>query len=260
MVQSITYNVKNSIEELKLKEIATNTATPVISISNNTLSISCSTVNATIYYTTDGSTPDINSSVYTSSVSLSPNVTTVKAVAIKSGNSSAVVTESFSYEYNVDAPVISQEWGNITMTSSTPGATIYYTTDGSTPDINSSEYTYTFYNTNQTVKAVAVKDGEYSQVTTYIYVKPPRPRLTSLEVNIDNENATATITADISEYEDGIIRWRIKPIDSGEEIEGEGYPPIVLDLTEACEIEAYGYLQWYGIWDWTDKITETYYP
>lgn len=265
MVQSITYNVKNSIEELKLKEIATNTASPVISISNNTLSISCSTVNATIYYTTDGTTPDINSSVYTSPISLSPDVTTIKAVAIKSGNSSAVVSESFSYVYNVAAPVISHEWESFTITCATPGATIYYTTDGSTPDETSREYVNRFARSQSAIiKAVAIKNGEYSLVTTFDFVKPERPQLT-VEMNIDYENGTATITADMSEFQAGQLECHVMGVDTGEQYNFTGPSPLVVNLRElpddayAYDIGAYAYVQWYGVYNSTSSVYERYY-
>jgi hypothetical protein len=50
---------------------------------------------ADIYYTTDGTTPTSESTKYTSAVTLSAT-TTVKAVAIKSGISSAVVSKTFT--------------------------------------------------------------------------------------------------------------------------------------------------------------------
>ena len=50
---------------------------------------------AEIRYTTDGSTPTAESTLYSEAITLSDS-TTVKAIAIKDGNSSQVSTKEFS--------------------------------------------------------------------------------------------------------------------------------------------------------------------
>ena len=76
----------------------------------------------------------------------------------------------------VSAPVFS---GNTQFTESTQvtisgpdGATIHYTTDGSTPTAESTQYAepLTFSQTT-TLKAIAIKDGVSSEVTSRIYTK-----------------------------------------------------------------------------------------
>lgn len=57
-------------------------ATPVITISTGTATISCATASATIYYTTNGATPTQASAVYESAVSLGTGQT-IKAFATK---------------------------------------------------------------------------------------------------------------------------------------------------------------------------------
>jgi len=61
----------------------------------------------------------------------------------------------------------------VTISCTTQGATIYYTTDGTEPTANSTQYTDGFtLNANTTVKAIAVKDGEQwlpSEVATAAY-------------------------------------------------------------------------------------------
>lgn len=59
----------------------------------------------------------------------------------------------------------------VTLSTATPGATIYYTTDGTTPTVNSSEYsTEIAITAKTTIKAFAVKDGNVaSNVSAFDY-------------------------------------------------------------------------------------------
>ena len=68
------------------------TFSPASWASGNSLSVtlSCATQGATIYYTTDGSTPTTASSQYSSAISISAT-TTIKAIAVKSGMADSVV-------------------------------------------------------------------------------------------------------------------------------------------------------------------------
>ena len=60
----------------------------------------------------------------------------------------------------------------VTISSTTRGATIYYTTDGTTPTINSSVYTKAIRaNRDTTIKAIAIREGlEESEVATAEYI------------------------------------------------------------------------------------------
>ncbi|MDE6464820.1 MAG: chitobiase/beta-hexosaminidase C-terminal domain-containing protein [Muribaculaceae bacterium] len=70
--------------------------------------------------------------------------------------------------YTVLAPSIACADNVVTITNNEEGATVYYTTDGTTPDATSTLYTAPFAITETcTVKAVAIKDGESSIPTTY---------------------------------------------------------------------------------------------
>jgi M6 family metalloprotease-like protein len=99
-------------------------------------------------------------------------------------NSDAGKTVSFHFvgESNVDLPTFSPNGGRFAMDQTVTvtingeaGATIYYTTDGSTPTTSSTQYTDLFTVTaTTTVKAIAVKNGESSGVAsaTYTFVEP----------------------------------------------------------------------------------------
>lgn len=56
---------------------------------------------ATIYYTTDGATPTVDSTKYTSAISIS-STTTVKAVAVKLGTVSPVAVKQFELDDNAN--------------------------------------------------------------------------------------------------------------------------------------------------------------
>ena len=70
------------------------------------VSISCATSGATIYYTTDGTTPTSSSSVYSTPLNIS-QTTTVKAIATLQGyNDSPVATAT----YTIETPSFNQDW------------------------------------------------------------------------------------------------------------------------------------------------------
>ena len=136
-------------------------ATPVISYDYTTdiVSITCATPSATVYYTTDGSTPTTSSTEYSGPFSITDPIT-VKAIATKTNwNNSEVATLSIS---QVATPTIQNNGSNaISITTDTPGATIYYTTDGSTPTTSSNLYTFPLQEnvSGVTIKAIAVKEN-----------------------------------------------------------------------------------------------------
>jgi len=66
-----------------------------------TVSISDSTAGATIYYTTDGSTPSSSSPAYSAPLTLS-SATTVQAIATLSGDSNSAVSTA-AYKFRTPA-------------------------------------------------------------------------------------------------------------------------------------------------------------
>ncbi len=157
--------------------------TPVISIDDDYLvSISCATESVTIYYTTDGKEPTTSSEVYSDSFTIHQNCT-VKAFAIREDRLTSAVAEE-SLEVKAALPTFSVVAGtyetpqNVEITTSTSGATIYYTLDGTTPTASSSEYTEALSLSETTIiKAIAVKDNmensSVSEITYTIYLYDP---------------------------------------------------------------------------------------
>ena len=67
-----------------------------------TVTLTCATEDATIYYTTDGTTPTSASTEYTTAIDLSARaITTIKAIAVKTGMDNSEVAEA---EYNINLP------------------------------------------------------------------------------------------------------------------------------------------------------------
>lgn len=145
---------------------------PIITITNNTVTLTCSTENAVIHYTLDGTDPDVSSTVYISPFTLSDN-TTVKAIAIKNDKTSAIVTKVYEAPEQTivtEPEIIITENGEVTLVNSTDGATIYYTTDGTNPSTSSQVYSEAFViASGTTIKAIAVKNNVQSLIVSKTY-------------------------------------------------------------------------------------------
>jgi hypothetical protein len=130
--------------------------------SAQTVTITSATGGATINYTTDGSTPsETNGTVYSGTAVSIAATTTLRAIAYLSGMTDSNIT-SATYTISsgggqVAAPAFSVAGGTFTsaqtvsISSSTGGASVRYTTDGSTP----SETAGTLYSSPVTISATA---------------------------------------------------------------------------------------------------------
>ena len=147
-------------------------ATPTFSPDGGTytspvdVTISCGASGATIHYTTNGVDPAESDPVYTSPINIS-TTTTLKAKAWKSGwNPSGVRSETYTITGTVSTPTFSPGGGtytspvDVTISCSTSGATIHYTTNGGTPTESDPVYTGPInISTTTTLKAKAWKSG-----------------------------------------------------------------------------------------------------
>ncbi|HPI11012.1 MAG TPA: chitobiase/beta-hexosaminidase C-terminal domain-containing protein [Catalimonadaceae bacterium] len=210
---------------LILPMISEGVQSPVASVQGGTYSgpqnvtLSSATTGAQIYYTTSGNVPKVGTGftkLYTGPVAIIQN-TTLKAIAMKDGEKdSPLMTQVYTIQNPgiAGTPVISPANGTfssiqlVTITSSTPGADIYFTTNGNlpligTPNSFTRKYTTPFaVSQTTTIKAIAIKDGilnsAYSQATltfaTPAVTQPvqfsPAPGLHAGPVSVTMSSAT----------------------------------------------------------------------
>ncbi|MDE6630396.1 MAG: chitobiase/beta-hexosaminidase C-terminal domain-containing protein, partial [Bacteroidales bacterium] len=141
-----------------------------------------------ISYTTDGSTPDKNSTKYTEPIEITETVT-IKAVTWSVGVRGVEMSEVETATYTVgDGPVVEEkdtlpmpkfnpvggevEKGTaVVLSCDTANAKIYYSIDADTVTVNSLEYTAAIViDTAKTIRAIAVKEGFVdSKVAVAVY-------------------------------------------------------------------------------------------
>jgi hypothetical protein len=132
--------------------IAPLASTPVFSPAAGTyttaqsVKITSATTGATIYYTMTGATPTTASAKYTAAIAVSASET-IKAIAVAAGHTnSAVAAAKYTIVPPAAKPTFSVASGTYSDTQSvqiadtTPGATIYYTTNGAAPTPASAVY------------------------------------------------------------------------------------------------------------------------
>jgi hypothetical protein len=146
--------------------------------SAQTVTIGTTTPSAIIYYTTNGATPTTSSAVYSGPISVSATET-LKAIAVATGYSnSAVATAAFTINLAAAAtPTFSPVAGTytsvqtVTISTTTPSAIIYYTTNGATPTTSSALYSGPIsVSATETLQAIATASGfSSSAVATAAY-------------------------------------------------------------------------------------------
>ncbi|WP_052415696.1 chitobiase/beta-hexosaminidase C-terminal domain-containing protein [Paenibacillus graminis] len=134
--------------------------------SGTTVVLSSSISGAAIHYTLDGSVPTGSSPAYSGPIPVTSAVT-IKAIAVKAGMAdSAVMSEAYTIMAQAEAPTANPAGGavasgtTVVLSSSTSGAAIHYTLDGSVPTGSSPAYSGPIPVTSAvTIKAIAVKAG-----------------------------------------------------------------------------------------------------
>jgi hypothetical protein len=169
------------------------------------VSISDATPGASIHYTLDGTTPTAGSPLYSAPLVLDQNVHLL-AIAVADGMEPSSATQAdFTIGLTATpAPTIQPADGTVftlsqivTLTTSSAGAKIYLTLDGSTPTAASTLYSAPFtINSKTTVRAIAITDNMApSSVTQAKYVRKLVPPVISVAKGTYSYSPqTATIT------------------------------------------------------------------
>ena len=151
-----------------LPTVATPTITPQggTFADSVTITLASNTQNALIYYTLDGSDPTVNDDLYSNPFSLTSSATLKSRGFLASHNDSAIASADFTITNSlptVATPTITPNGGThtdmveVTLDSTTSGAILYYTLDGSTPNALSMQYTGPFTLTNSaTVNVIGI--------------------------------------------------------------------------------------------------------
>jgi hypothetical protein len=161
-VSSATYTISTPTAATPTFSPAAGTYTAAQSVS-----LTDTTAGASIYYTTNGTTPTTASAKYSAPITVSATAT-VKAIAVATGyNNSAVGSATYTISTPTAAmPTFSPAAGtytaaqSITLADTTAGASIYYTTNGTTPTTASAQYSAPIaVSATTTVKAIAAAAG-----------------------------------------------------------------------------------------------------
>jgi hypothetical protein len=176
-VGSATYTIQQATTGTPTFAPAAGTYTAAQSVT-----ISDATSGATIYYTTNGTTPTTASTVYAGPISVSASET-LQAIAVASGQAaSGVATAAYTIQKGTTGtPTFSPAAGtytaaqSVTISDATSGATIYYTTNGTTPTTASAVYAGPIsVSASETLQAIAVASGEAaSGLATAAYTISP---------------------------------------------------------------------------------------
>ena len=180
------------------------------------LTLSCATAGATIYYTTDGTTPTASSAEYTAPIAIPAATTTVKAVAIKGGVSSEVATATYTY-VSKETPTFSlsdtelnlkvNEYGEITLTTNSDGTVSFECDDDNVTIENDGNYAIIAANAvgTYTVTVTVAESANYLGATGDVTVNVTKyatttvidaTGITNTDVNVGTEagSLSATVT------------------------------------------------------------------
>jgi len=174
------------------------TATPAFSPGGGTyktsqpVTISSATTGAVLYCTTDGTTPTTSSPQCAEPTTVYQNEY-LQAIAVAPGKTaSAVASAGYTITLNpVDTPTFTPAGGTytgaqqVTIADTTSGANIYYTLDGTKPNINSTLFTGAItISQSSTLNAIAAATGyDNSDVASAAYTiqaPVPAPTITGL--------------------------------------------------------------------------------
>ncbi len=162
---------------------------------------------ASIYYTTDGSTPDANGTLYTAPFDVT-SATTIQAIAVQSNYANSdiatayIIIDTPTVATPVFTPVTGTYADSVTfsLSCSTPNATIRYSTDGVAPTENSPIYSspIPLYNTTTVMARAFVDNWHASNVETAVYTIAHDPALAVSVSTLNFSSTQLTQTVDVT--------------------------------------------------------------
>ena len=179
------------------------------------VTLSSSVEGTELYYTLDGTTPTENSLHYTVPFNVTQN-SIISVIAVKSGYQNSNVASCI---VNIDTPTVAlpiftpiagtyADSIEVSITTTTLGAEIRYTLDGTTPTENSTLYQNPFVlYSDATINAKAFKTNWYdSEVATiqYFISNTPVLAVSPNVLNFDAQNNTATFVISATHLQDSI--------------------------------------------------------
>ena len=204
----LTRNYESIIYYNTSPNCAITVSTPTFSPESGTyyetqnVAISCATPNTYIYYTMDGTNPLESATAvkYTGSSIVVDKSVTLKAVAMDDNlDFSDIATATYVIKPNT--PTFSLESGtyygsqSVDIICATEDVSIYYMTNGDEPSSSSTLYTGTLtIASTTTLKAVAIKNGESSEVSSVTYtIEIPQllPPVATDATDVTNTSFTA---------------------------------------------------------------------
>lgn len=172
---SLTHEGLTKSDSKTILLMGTTVAQPSLTRSGNIITLQTATSGATIYYTTDGTTPTSASTAYSGPINIASLTfpVTINAIAIRNGNSSEQASATYS-QPSCEKPVITvSNTGVVTITCATDGATIRYTygNNPADPTGSSPAFTTLTLSQGQFIKAIATKSSyDNSAVASAEYV------------------------------------------------------------------------------------------
>lgn len=184
-------------------------AMPVLTQSSSAYSsatavhMTCTTGSSTIFYTTDGSIPSHTSRAFTTDIGVSSSETVTAICSAPGYQDSAIATLQLTLAATPTYSIPSGTYSSpqqLSMSCSSPAATIYYTTDGATPNTSSTRYvpgSPLSISSSELVSAICAVPGYVNSLVAGIAVIiQNQSDATSLTFTVDQSTVGANIPSD----------------------------------------------------------------
>ena len=149
-------NDDESLLTINVSDVNLQKPTITFNESNKKVTISSAFSGATFHYTLDGSDPTESSTTYTAPFDVAHNMT-VKAIAVWDNIGSSPINSLLINSFTVADPVFAHDENRVTISTTTSGATIYYTINGATPTASCTQYTGTItVQEDDVIRAIAM--------------------------------------------------------------------------------------------------------